>query len=155
MQPRFETLHPKKLVGRQMKMSLVHNKTGELWHSFKTRRKEIVNSIGSDLYSMQVYGPDYFKNFNPATEFTKWAGIEVEDFDHIPDGMESIVLPGGLYAVFLHKGPASSGPNTFQYIYGEWIPNSDYELDDRPHFEILGARYKNESPDSEEEVWIP
>jgi AraC family transcriptional regulator len=30
-----------------------------------------------------------------------------------------------------------------------------YFLDDRPHFEILGDKYKNGDPDSEEEIWIP
>jgi AraC family transcriptional regulator len=33
--------------------------------------------------------------------------------------------------------------------------DSAYDLDNRPHFEILGEKYKNESPDSEEELWIP
>ena len=28
-------------------------------------------------------------------------------------------------------------------------------LDQRPHFEILGSKYKNENPASEEEVRIP
>ncbi|MEP1984886.1 MAG: GyrI-like domain-containing protein, partial [Maribacter dokdonensis] len=37
----------------------------------------------------------------------------------------------------------------------EWIPNSEYQLDGRPHFEVLGAKYKNNDPNSEEEVWIP
>jgi AraC family transcriptional regulator len=35
------------------------------------------------------------------------------------------------------------------------LPASGYELDDRPHFEILGERYKNNDPDSEEELWFP
>jgi AraC family transcriptional regulator len=69
--------------------------------------------------------------------------------------MESFLLTGGLYAVFIHKGSASAGPKTFQYIFGTWIPNSIYDVDNRPHFEILGNKYKNEDPDSEEEVWIP
>jgi AraC family transcriptional regulator len=69
--------------------------------------------------------------------------------------MESFTLKGGLYAVFLHKGAASTGQKTFQYIFEMWLPNSGYLLDNRPHFEILGAKYKNEDPNSEEEVWIP
>jgi hypothetical protein len=28
-------------------------------------------------------------------------------------------------------------------------------LDNRPHFEILGEKYKNADPDSEEDVYIP
>jgi AraC family transcriptional regulator len=46
-------------------------------------------------------------------------------------------------------------PKTFQYIFGTWLPNSEYVLDNRPHFEILGEKYKNDDPTSEEEIWIP
>jgi AraC family transcriptional regulator len=35
------------------------------------------------------------------------------------------------------------------------VTNSKYLLDNRPHFETLGEKYKNEDPSSEEEVWIP
>ena len=120
------------------------------------RRKEIKNNLTDELFSMQVYDqlPD-FKNFNPHRSFEKWAAAEVADFDTIPDGMESYVLTGGLYAVFLYKGRASEGSQTFRYIFGTWLPDSDYELDHREHFEILDERYKNEQPDSEEEIWIP
>ena len=68
--------------------------------------------------------------------------------------MEALILPSGLYAVFHYKG-SSSDNSIYQYIFGTWIPNSDYDLDDRPHFEVLGDRYKNNDPNSEEEIWIP
>jgi len=142
-------------MGKRMRMSLVNNKTRELWQGFMTSRKLITNSIGTDLYSMQIYDPMYFVRFSPVNEFEKWATTEVTDFETVPLGMETIVLPGGMYAVFLHKGPASEGGRTFQYIYGTWIPHSEYALDNRPHFEILGDKYKNDDPGSEEEVWIP
>jgi AraC family transcriptional regulator len=155
MEPRIEILNGKRFIGKRMIMSLSGNKTVELWKSFMPRRKEIKNNIGTDLYSMQVYGHSYFNNFNPNAEFEKWAAIEVTDFDTVPDEMETITLPAGLYAVFLHKGVVSTGPKTFQYIFGTWLPNSGYTLDNRPHFEILGEKYKNEDPSSEEEIWIP
>jgi AraC family transcriptional regulator len=69
--------------------------------------------------------------------------------------MQTIILPAGKYAVFNYKGLASHAAPFFNYIFTEWIPNSIYELDNRPHFEILGEKYSNSSPDSEEEVWIP
>lgn len=156
MEVQIKTLSPKKLVGTHLRMSLAHNKTYALWHSFMPRLKEFTNRAGNDLLSMQVYDEDFdFKDFNMSTEFDKWAVTEVVDFDSLPQGMDTFVLPGGLYAVFLHKGPASTGPITFQYIFGTWLPHSGYELDQRPHFELLGAKYKNEDPDSEEEIWIP
>jgi len=155
-EPRIETLTEKKLVGKRVRMTFSHNQTFELWRSFMPVRKEIKNCKSTDLFSIQVYNENFdFRNFNQDAEFEKWAAMEVEDFDNIPDEMEAFTLKGGLYAVFIHKGPASSGTDTFQYIFGTWLPGSDFILDDRPHFEIMGDKYKNEEPDSEEEVWIP
>jgi AraC family transcriptional regulator len=155
MEHRFEILTEKKLIGKRMTMSFSENKTGELWSSFMPRRKEIQNSLGTERYSMQIYPSKFYDHFDPATEFEKWAAIEVANFDHVPGGMETYTLAGGLYAVFLYKGAASAATETFRYIFGIWMANSGYEPDTRPHFEILGEKYKNEDPESEEEIWIP
>lgn len=155
MEPRIEKLTEKKLIGKRMFMSFSNNTTFELWRSFMPGRKEIQNSIGTELYSIQMYEPLFFNNFNPNTKFEKWAAIEVTGFDTVPDGMETFTLTGGLYAVFLYKGAASAAASTFQYILRTWLPNSEYTFDNRPHFEILGEKYKKEDPDSEEELWIP
>lgn len=155
MKSRIETLPEKKLIGKKMKMSLSNNKTAELWKSFMPRRKEIQNCIDTNLYSMQIYDPLYFNNFDFNTDFEKWATIEVTDFDKVPEEMEPFTLTSGLYAVFTHKGDASTAPKTFQYIFTTWLPNSNYILDNRPHFEILGEKYKNNDSTSEEEIWIP
>jgi AraC family transcriptional regulator len=155
MQPRIEKITEKKLVGKRLRMSLSENKTSELWRSFMQRRNEVRNAIGVDLFSLQVYDSLYFTEFNPNAEFEKWATVEVTDFDSVPDEMETFTLANGLYAVFVHKGATTTGPETFQYIFGTWLPNSGYTLDNRPHFEVLGEKYKNDDPDSEEEIWIP
>lgn len=152
---KIESLTQKKLAGKHLTMSLVQNTTGILWQSFMQRRKEIAHVIGTDLYSVQQYAPSYFENFNPATSFEKWAAVEVSSFDHLPDGFESFILPSGLYAVFTHIGGPATGPQIFQYIFQNWLPSSAYTLDNRPHFELLGSKYSNDDPNSEEEIWIP
>ena len=155
MQPRFENLSEKILIGKRIKMSFLNNKTFELWQAFMPKRKEIINCKGTELYSVEVYPPLFFETFSNEVEFEKWAAVEVSSLNTIPDGMESLVLPKGLYAVFIHKGLASKGFKTYQYIFQSWIPSSEYQLDNRPHFAIMGDKYKNEDPDSEEEIWIP
>ena len=154
IQPRIENLETKKLIGQRMSMSLIQNKTGQLWGQFAPRIKDISNRTSSDKISMQVYPTDYYKNFSPTNEFEKWATVEVTNFDEVPEGMETFTLEGGLYAVFDYKG-SSADPSIFQYIFSVWIPKSKYLVDDRPHFEVLGAKYKNNDPNSEEEIWIP
>jgi len=69
--------------------------------------------------------------------------------------METFTLEGGLYSVFLYRGSSGDGASAFRYIIKTWLPESVYALDNRPHFEILGERYRNDSADSEEELWIP
>ncbi|HEX5113264.1 MAG TPA: GyrI-like domain-containing protein [Saprospiraceae bacterium] len=152
---RIERLQEKKLIGMKMSMTFADNKTAQLWKSFMPRRGEIQDAIGTDLYSLQKYPPSFFNPFNPMTTFEKWAAMEVIDFNLIPDGMEALVIPGGEYAVFIYRGDARNASPFFQYIFSKWLPASGYPLDARPHFEILGEKYKHNDGDSEEEVWIP
>ena len=154
MTPRIENLSDKKLIGKRLTMSLANNKTGELWGNFMSKRREITNNVSNDLISMQVYKPTHFADFKPTNEFEKWATVEVTNFESVPTEMETFSLAGGLYAVFDYKG-SSNDPSIFQYIFGTWLPSSEYLLDDRPHFEVLGDKYKNNDPNSEEEIWIP
>tara|TARA_R110002051_G_scaffold34256_3_gene76357 strand:- start:86845 stop:87324 length:480 start_codon:yes stop_codon:yes gene_type:complete len=155
MKPRIIDLETKNLVGLSQEMSLIDNKTFELWKKFRERSKEVSNRSSDDFISLQVYSNDYFKVFSPEKKFVKWACVEVENFNVVPGRMNSLVLEGGLFAVFNYKGTAQNAQAFFQYIYGEWIPKSAFILDDRPHFEVLGDKYKNNDPNSEEEVWIP
>ena len=156
MIPRIETLPKKKLIGRSVTMSLADDKTSALWQGFMPRRQQIKNTLGTDFYCIQVYDKLLdFKDFNTNTVFEKWAAIEVLVFNDVPDEMKTFTLMGGLYAVFIHKGSARDFHKTAQFIFGHWLPSSEYILDSRDHFEVLGEKYKNNSPDSEEEVWIP
>ncbi len=153
--PRIEIMPAKKFIGMRTKMSFAENKTFELWSGFMPRHKEIKSRIGKELYSIELYAPLFFDAFNPNKIFEKWAAVETEDFDIVPEGMETFISPEGLYAVFIHRGPASEGPKTYSYIFNEWLPRSGYVPDNRPHFAVMGDKYRNDSPDSEEDLWIP
>jgi AraC family transcriptional regulator len=153
--PTIQTLPVTHLIGHHLTLSLANNRTAELWRSFMPRRREVVNAVGNELYSMQLYSEDHFVNFNPSTEFEKWAAVPVTGFDAVPYGMETFTIPEGTYAVFHYKGAPENGAEVFGYIFQQWLPQSGYELDNRPHFEVLGEKYKNGSPGSEEEIWIP
>ena len=114
MTPSIQSISPKKLIGYRLTISFANNRTAELWRSFMPRRKEVTNTVSNDLYSLQVYGKDFFKNFDPSAEFEKWALTEVTDFNTIPEGMETFVLPGGLYAVFHYKGNPANAAVVFR-----------------------------------------
>jgi AraC family transcriptional regulator len=152
---RIEILDEKKLVGKRVQMSFAINTTKELWQSFMPGLKQVTNRIGTELFSAEVYPPLFFQHYNVNTNFEKWAAVEVAGHDSIPPGMEAIVFPAGLYAVFIHKGTAAKGEATYRYIYMDWLPDSGFELDNRPHFAVMGEKYKRDDDASEEEIWIP
>ena len=79
--------------------------------------------------------------------------MEVHDYDLVPQKMESFDLVGGKYAVFLYKNTA--GMAIFEWIFREWLPNSEFDLDDRPHFEVFGEKSIQKDPEAMEEIWIP
>lgn len=152
--PQIKMISDKQFVGMSQKMSLVTDSTGVLFSTFMPRKKEILNVANSNVIDLRVYNEDYFLKFNPTAEFVKYVLVECNPILEIPDGMEVYDFVGGEYAVFKYKGLASD-KSVYEYIYTEWLPNSKYSLDNRPHFEVLGPKTKLNDPNSEEEIWVP
>ena len=153
MNPTIKNFPTTKFIGKNLSFTYSDYRAFELWSSFMPRRKEVPNAIGTDLYNIQI-NPIGF-SFGLQEPFVKWVAVPVSNFDFVPEGMEVLEIPEGLYAVFQYKGNQSNAPEFFNAIYTEWLPATNYELDHRPQFEILGAKYKTNDPNSEEEIWIP
>ncbi|NNE31203.1 MAG: GyrI-like domain-containing protein [Winogradskyella sp.] len=152
MNPEITYVPEFKIVGMSSKMKHGEmHKIIDLWKRFRPSQHEITNNVSYHVLALQVFPKNYKTNINK--DFEIWAGVQVEDYNEVPEIMNNITIPSGLYAVFLHKGMDAS--NTYQKIMSEWLPNSDYSLDDRPHFQMMGKNYKNGSPDSEEDFYIP
>jgi AraC family transcriptional regulator len=155
MKPKIEIIQARKLLGIRQQMSLAENLTAQLWRSFMPRQHEVKNRGTNEYISMQVYSASGGQLLSPTTVFEKWAAVEVLKHDSVPDGMENYSLRGGQYAVFVHNGPASAAPRTMRHIFGTWLPDSAYELDEREYFEVLPEGYDPLDPHAREEIWIP
>ncbi|MCK5639028.1 MAG: GyrI-like domain-containing protein [Flavobacteriaceae bacterium] len=156
--PKIIFIPEKKLVGMRLKMSFeeISTSTTKLWQNFMPNRNKIVHKINLDLLSVQIYDSSLnYVDFTPNTVFEKWAAVEVENFNKIPKGMKTMIIPKGNYAVFIHQGLPNTFHKTTQYIFDTWLPNSIYQLDNRPHFEIMRADYNPKDPNAKELVWIP
>lgn len=152
--PRIITSREIKLVGLKRTISLTQNQTRELWQSFIPQWKA-ADLPKAEFYSVEVYPKGYFASFDPNKEFEKWAAVlDMAEFN-VPETWDALEVPAGLYAVFTYKGQSSEIHKMYQYIIGAWIPNSAYQLDNRPHMGVMGEKYKNDDPESEEELWIP
>jgi AraC family transcriptional regulator len=154
--PRFESIGEVVLAGKRSRRSLSRDTTRELWKAFMPELGQIATRTGSDLYSVAVYGGlDFFTQFDPHREFDSWAAVPIKRETTLPEGLETLTVPPGLYAVFHYKGRPSQIRGTYQDIFGNWLPRSGYVLENRPHMAVMGAGYKGEHPDSEEFLWIP
>lgn len=145
------------LVGMRMRTTLAENRAIELWKGFKPRVKEIPTAISAISYSVQCYDTLLVpQTFHPGVVFEKWAAVEVVGEGAVPEGIEHLTLPGGLYAHFVYKGEMTKFGNTMRDFFVNWLPQSDYILDHRPHFERLDERYLGPmNPDSLEDVYLP
>ncbi|MFT5892191.1 MAG: AraC family transcriptional regulator, partial [Dokdonia sp.] len=83
-------------------------------------------------------------------------GVAVQNRLKVPEEMEVLTIPAGKWAVFQYQGVASGFYKMAQYIYEEWLPKSEHQLDHRPHFEYMSPDYLGPMhPEATEEVWIP
>ena len=154
MEPEIVTIAERILIGKRLTMSFAENRTPELWRSFMPQRKSI-DSVNDELFSVALYSADFFNAFDPAAPFEKWAAMQISSLQNATENMETLTIPAGRYAVFHYKGSSDDAAKIFDYIFNNWLPRSGYKLDKRPHFEILGERYKNGDPESEEDIYIP
>ena len=74
-----------------------------------------------------------FRNNSPVFDYTM--GVEVGEFDLIPENMERIILPPLKYASLsiIKKGHEDVGA-AFRYLMEEWLVDSGYKLSPSPGF---------------------
>lgn len=87
-------------------------------------------------------------NFHDDGYFSFIIGEEVQAFNtELEKGFVQIKIPEGKYAEFNINGTTDLIQNTRRYIYGTWLPNSNYERKDGPDFEVtdvLNSTFPNE-----------
>lgn len=143
------------LIGMDHKCSFVKYDVYNLWKNFMPRKSEIQNQLNANIFSIAFYPENFFGSFNPNVEFVKVAAIQCSEIVEIPTGMKTFEIPEGMYFKFRYKGKADQYPTLFERILKEVLPQNNLVLDNRPHFEILGPEYKNNDPNSEEDIHIP
>jgi len=100
---------------------------GALWDRFVPRMAEIPEQVGTATYGICCLPEEGQRE---PERFTYVAAVEVENLNNIPEGMTGIELPAHEYAVFAYKGGVGPElPKAMQYIFGDWLPSSEYELD--------------------------
>ncbi|WP_445381177.1 GyrI-like domain-containing protein [Robiginitalea sp. IMCC43444] len=153
--PNIRVIDPILLVGKCCEMSLSDPKTLLLWSTFMPLKNSIENQIPDLLYSVEIYPEGYFESFDPQRQFVKWAAVAAKPEGKTPHSMESLNITAGLYAIFRYKGLPEEVSSFYRYIFTKWLFQNSYKLDSRPHFSIMGKKYRNGDPHSEEDIYIP
>jgi len=145
------------IVGLKDIMTFITNAqgTGALARQFMPKRHQILNKVSSEKFSIQIYNQFDYNKISPKTKYIKWIGVEVSSFFNVPEGLETLKIASGKYAVFNYKGKSEGFLSAWQFIHENWLPSSGFTLDDRPHFEKLPEDYHPTNLEVEEEIWVP
>jgi AraC family transcriptional regulator len=137
-------------------MSLQNDRTSELWRTFRSELPKSPDFENIEMFNFKIFSPPFdLATFKPDTIFTKWAAIAESENKITPPVWEILTVLEGLYAVFEFNGAAAEFAPALSHIYGVWLPNSEFLLDDRPHFEVLPPSYHPFNVSNQEEIWIP
>ncbi len=143
-----------KVIGMEVVTTQKNNSIPQLWDKFNQRCREIQN-IATDNVCIGVCPHVNMKDFDENSEFTYIAGMIVRNFDHVPKGMVTMEIPAQKYAVATHKGTLDTLMDTYNYLYTDWLKNSEYELSPSAEIEWYDHRFKFGCEDSELDLYIP
>ncbi|MBS3810790.1 MAG: AraC family transcriptional regulator [Halanaerobiales bacterium] len=121
----------------------------ELWNQFKPRVGEVKNKKNPT----KMVGI-YKQRKNYPNRFSYIASSEVDNLSEIPKGMIPKIINPSKYAIFKHQGQLYTIDQTYDSIYNEWLPESDYEENKiGDNLEVFDLDF-NEDDNPEVEIYI-
>jgi len=118
------------------------------WQRFIPHLDHIPGQIGGIAYGVSCNGDD-------AGSFDYVCGVEVKDFLRIPADWSRVRIAEQKYAVFAQRDHISTIRSTWNTIWNEWLPNSEYEVADAPDFERYDEHFNSTTGIGGFEIWIP
>ncbi len=122
-----------------------------LWSAFRPFIPRVTHRVGTHFFG--IY--EEYQEGEEGVGFTYICAVEVDGFDDVPEGMTPRIIPEHLYAVFQHKGTVSFIPETLKYIWGSWLPKSNYDYVEKPDFELYPKKATPKDPPKLIYLYIP
>lgn len=126
-----------------------------LWDAYFERLGEIASNEPGVSYGLAENPESHGQTSEHPDEALYLAATKVELDAETPEGMSRWTSPGGLFAKFEHHGPASLIGETMAYIYGKWMPESEYSEGIGPDLQRIDSRFKPASDQSVLDLLIP
>ena len=152
MEPEIITREAVKLVGIAQQYDNADLSLPKLWSAFRPYRDLITNRVGDEWFG--IYEAYEEAGDNDVT-FSYICMAPVDSFDVVPEGMITRELPEQMYAKFLHRGEITTLDQTLKYIWGSWLPKSNFEYVEKPDFELYPDGYSSSDPTSVIALHIP
>jgi len=137
MECKFADLGEIRIIGKGIRMRPGNIQNHRDISAFReeSRRNGFVEATEKDRGGMGLFG--VCEDFDPEEEsFTYFIGFEKKG-TNVPNGWEETVLPPSRHAVFPVRGPMpDSVRDTWDRIYSERLPSSEYEHAGGPEFAL-------------------
>lgn len=145
MKAKIVTLEKTKVMGIVYRGKNENNEIPEMWNVFNKRFKEIPNPDMRAFYGL-CYG------FENGGSFAYMAGLAVDQFETIPNGMEVVERPGGKYAVFTFKDKLEKIGQFWDEIYKTYLKENELTPMTGMTFELYDERFEKTG---ECDIYIP
>jgi len=122
------------------------------WNRFLNEAGTIKNKTVPKCY----YQVQYWSDNQELGGLYFFTGTEVTRLTEVNPLFVIKIIPKGKYLRFIHKGFSNKVGYTYNYIYTQFLPETDYKLTKPLNFEYFGEMYKGACNDqSESEIYIP
>lgn len=157
MEPKFIERAEERLIGMGGSFKPgSFEEIGRLWDRFNERQKEIKNISGNYALGVCCSRHDAIAlKEGDSMVYIAARPVDSLDQENIPEGMVSISLPKTQYAVFTHSGPLRNLRHTINYIWGTWLPRSNFKHAENFDFELYDERFHPDTMDGEVDIYIP
>lgn len=126
-----------------------------LWGEFFARIRELRPVEPGVFHGLCDCGAAIGETISRPDEVFYLAGVQVAPESSVPAGMSNWESPAGTYAKFILRGRVERIGAAMDYIYGTWLPSSDYVSDAGPDLERYDSNFDPTSADSTLEIYIP
>ncbi|WP_342560082.1 AraC family transcriptional regulator [Psychrobacillus sp. FSL W7-1457] len=140
LQPKIISLPPFMVAGKTFETRLkniTYTRDAPAFWDQRIPSEESIEATLYDLLSPKIHGEYCFNLSGPELEnhFTYLFTVNYDEGTTIPEGIIKLQVKAATYAVFktplvLEEHFVSSIKGTWQYILEDWLPNSQYEVDE-------------------------
>lgn len=118
------------------------------WQRFMPYIGTIPGQIGKVAYGVRF-------NSDDQGNMDYLCGVEVSDFERVPQNFARLQVPAQRYAVFIHRDHVSTIRRTWHTIWNVWLPQSGHEILHAPDFERYGEEFDARTGNGGLEIWVP